>query len=65
MNIQQIDLNKLFIILFVGICAVIGVYYQLDGIPEVCLGGLIGYLSKDIQIPTTEDENNEYEYEEQ
>ena len=25
----------------------IGVYYQINSIPELCLGGLIGYFSKD------------------
>ena len=65
MNIQQIDLNKLFIILFVGICAVIGVYYQIDGIPELCLGGLIGYLSKDLSLPEKEEETYTETYDDQ
>ncbi|MGI6565627.1 hypothetical protein [Methanosphaera sp.] len=67
MTIQELDLNKILIILFVGTCAVIGVYYQIGSIPELCLGGLIGYLSKDYTqkkeptITTQEQEITEYD----
>lgn len=47
MNIQSIDVNKILIIIFVGACAVISTYMGIESIPELCLGGLIGYLSKD------------------
>ena len=53
MTIQELDINKILIILFVGISAVIGVYYQINIIPELCLGRLIGYLSKDYTQNTT------------
>lgn len=68
MTIQDLDINKILIIIFVGTCAVIGVYYQIGSIPELCLGGLIGYLSKDYtqkQEPTTSQEQEITEYDEQ
>lgn len=47
MNITSIDLNKLAIIIFVGIGAIAGIFFNQENITAVCFGGLIGYLSKD------------------
>lgn len=62
MNINNIDVNKLAIIIFVGIGAIAGIIFNQENITSVCFGGLIGYLSKEytstetiaINPPTTD-----------
>ncbi|MGL6298668.1 MAG: hypothetical protein ACRC1M_05805 [Methanobacteriaceae archaeon] len=48
--------NKTIIIGIVGIAGIIGLYMNIPDIPALCLGGLLGYLTKDIQAENKEDE---------
>lgn len=69
----QLDVNKFAIIVLVGIAAISGIIFNQQNIASVCIGGLVGYLSKDytstvsdiltthktdeIITPETDDEN--------
>ncbi len=55
----NIDVNKFLIIFFVGIATIYSIYSNQENLASVCIGGLVGYLSKDITIPTI---NNEDKY---
>ncbi|MGI6564927.1 hypothetical protein [Methanosphaera sp.] len=50
----QIDINKFAIIIIVGIFAITGLFVGEQNLTSVCIGGLIGYLSKEYT------ENSEY-----
>ncbi|PAV07650.1 hypothetical protein [Methanosphaera cuniculi] len=50
MEIKELDITKIVIIVFVGIASVLSIYLNVSDIPALCLGGLIGYLSKDIPV---------------
>lgn len=52
-----IDVNKLAIIIFVGIFAICGLFLGEHDLTTFCLGGLIGYLSKEYN--TTKNNENE------
>lgn len=43
----NIEINKLAIIFFVGICAIVGIFLNMENISAAAIGGLVGYLSKD------------------
>lgn len=47
---KEIDITKLAIIIFIGVAGILAVIFNISDIPALCLGGLIGYLSKDIPV---------------
>lgn len=47
---KEIDITKLTIIIFIGVAGILAVLYNISDVPALCLGGLIGYLSKDIPV---------------
>ena len=47
---DSINLNKLLIICFVGVCAITSLFLNMENVCSVCIGGLVGYLSKDITL---------------
>lgn len=59
MQYKEIDIAKLIIILIVGCAAILSIYLEMSDIPALCLGGLIGYLSKDLQLKPPEEGFNQ------
>lgn len=53
----QVDINKFAIIIIVGIFAIAGLFIGEQNLTSVCIGGLIGYLSK--ECTSTDSENSE------
>lgn len=53
----QVDINKFAIIIIVGIFAIAGLFIGEQNLTSVCIGGLIGYLSK--EYTGTDSENSE------
>lgn len=53
MNFNNVDVNKLAIIIIVGIGAISGIFLNQENITSVCIGGLVGYLSKDYTTTNT------------